>query len=434
MVAEGKGSPDVRSVLVPLILVVWLPVGMMPPPAAGMAAGEPGNQAAPRLPASPRISAELRDLAIEDAAARLESILRVKVHVPPRLPAGGDAAPSRLAVAPPVPGNAPDLLDYERRGSFSWKDVPVADALREFCRHYRCSLGMDYRGNLTVSPIPLATGPTASAGDYQVRVEALNYTDSRSVDALGEFTARRNLSLQFAIRAVSAHVARIHSLENIRVEDQAGRDVLEKPAPGQLPGPAAPRAFPDERGQTVRLEWPYPRPERLRLIEGDLLLYRRVSLQQVEIAVPAPGQISDIVESGDVHCQLVQVDSSAEGLRVTLRLMCPAEMGVLLNAFPATAEIVLPKGQRVPMVVTGMGWGMSEGWKSMDFSLAVAGQKDVQGKLRLRFLRQERPDRRVHFRLTDFPYPLSPGLPASGGQSGGSQENARGSATGGGGK
>lgn len=384
-----------QRLMVPLFLVGLLPVGAEPPPAAGVPNAGPRNRAAIGLPAPQRISAELRDLTLAEAATRLGSVLGVRIHVPP-------------PVAATPAGSAPGSPDYDRKRSFSWRDTPLADALRQFCRDYGCSLGVDYRGNLTVLPVPLATGPVATVAGYQVQVESLNYSDSRSFNDLGEFTARRFLSLQFTLRAASDHAARIYALENVRVEDQAGRDVLDKAGRSQPLTPAAPRAFPDERGQNVRLEWPYPRPERLRLIEGDLVLYRRVSPQQVEFDLPAPGQTSEIKEIGDVHCQLVQVDASTEGFRTTLRVMCPAAMGVLLNGVPSAAEFVLPDGKRVPAAVTGMGWGMSQGWKSMDFFLYVNGRADLRGRLKLRFIRQEDPERRLHFRITDFPYPLSP--------------------------
>src|SRR5438105_5516229 len=77
--------------------------------------------------ATERITAELTDLTLSEAAAKLSQLLGVPVSVPDR---------EKQA----KPGAAGPRLDYERRARFSWTAVPVSDALREFCRKYECSL------------------------------------------------------------------------------------------------------------------------------------------------------------------------------------------------------------------------------------------------------------------------------------------------------
>lgn len=385
-------------------LLVSFLLGLLPAaaesPRNATSGPEPGTRPAASLPELPRVTAELKDLTLEDAARRLAEITGLGVMVPSRPipPAEGRRVPK--PTFPP--------LDFNRRASFSWRDTPLAEALREFCRTYGCSLTADYRGNLLVTSTPLREGLNVELAGHTVSVTGVSFTDSRTVDDDGQLVARRYLQLQFAVRARTQHVAHIYGLENVRVEDQLGRDLLDR---ANLPGVLAPArvgAFPDERLQTVRYEWPYPHPERLRLIEGDLVLYRQVMPGNLELTIPALGQTSEIKEANEVQCQLVQVDPQQTGFRATLRVVSPQNIGVLFSG-QGVAELVMTDGTRRAVLISSLGWGSSDGWRSNDYSLQVPNLTERPARLSLRFIRQAFPEQRTHFRIANYPVRLRTG-------------------------
>src|SRR5690242_2369730 len=114
--------------------------------AAAAAAAPPRAALAPAAPAGrppakssvpmQRVTASLQSVTLKEAAERLAPLLGIPISVPDReRPAkpGGSAGPS---------------LDYDRRVSFEWTDLPLSDALRDFCRKFDCSLMRTYSGVL----------------------------------------------------------------------------------------------------------------------------------------------------------------------------------------------------------------------------------------------------------------------------------------------
>src|SRR5262249_8544063 len=134
-------------------------------PAAPAAAPDPGKAAAPAAECNPRLTADLTDLTLPEAAEKLARLCGLVISVPD---------PER----DPKPGApAGPRLDVQRRARLSWTGVPLSDALRDFCRTYGCSLLRGFSGGMTVIPGSLPSGPSASLEGFSMEVTRVGFSD-----------------------------------------------------------------------------------------------------------------------------------------------------------------------------------------------------------------------------------------------------------------
>src|SRR5438132_9712982 len=95
-------------------------------------AASPGPAAPDPAPApAGRITAELGEVTLAQAAEQLSRLTGIRIHVPDR--------PRRMAPWISPDGEGPSL-DLERRARLAWVDAVPAAALREFCRVFDCRL------------------------------------------------------------------------------------------------------------------------------------------------------------------------------------------------------------------------------------------------------------------------------------------------------
>src|SRR3954449_10244269 len=130
-------------------LVPWLAAGALIAAAAVAAApvrpervGQLRPAPAPAAVPVQRITADLGDLTLREAAAKVSQLAGIALIVPERDSASKSAGAQRL--------------NFDRRAHLSWTDLPVSDALRDFCRKYDCSLARSFAGALNVNPGRLA--------------------------------------------------------------------------------------------------------------------------------------------------------------------------------------------------------------------------------------------------------------------------------------
>lgn len=357
-----------------------------PPPAAGLAAR--------------KVSAEWQNLTLPQAAAKLSELLGTTVSIP--------EPPQNRPL--PIDSQAP-VLDLKRTASFSWKEVSAPDALREFCRKFGCSLVRDYRGELVLSPVPLAAGPVARLEGYEIELGRILFSDYRATgDDIEDLSLRRTLSLQFALRAVAGDLVLLQGLENLRVLDQDGHDVLEPATPAATPyGRISPSAFPDERLQSVSFEWPYPTPHRLRLVEGELVLHVNARRTPVEVQLPKEGSQAP-VPFGDGQLQFTQLRSQGESFSAMAYVTQPPNVD--FQGAAGSLVLLLEDGTRVPASLTGNSPGLSDGWVTGYMGINAAGLKSRPVKLLWTLVVRSEATRRFRFRFTDFPGQLGPPLPA----------------------
>ncbi|MFN3649588.1 MAG: hypothetical protein ACK47B_08395 [Armatimonadota bacterium] len=297
-----------------------------------------------------RISAELREVTVREAAETLGSLIGVGVDVPAPPTAREDGLP---------------VLDYERRATLSWKDAPLAQALREFCAAYGCSLARDYRGSYNVLPEPLPSGPELKLEGFVLSVRRIQFGDYRSTgEAPDDNQTRRALHLEFGLRAVDAEMASLYGLNHVRVVDQSGRDRLDPSDPALNPTPAGRTEigpFPDERIQRVVLEWPYPTPHRLRKIEGDLVLYQAVRRRKVVVPIPAANERPETIRTQELQFGYSQVSHGPESFQALVQVVHPPTAELLLSGSAPPVTLELEDGTTATARTLINSWGFSEG-------------------------------------------------------------------------
>jgi len=348
----------------------------------------------------PALSAQLEDLRLPEAAARLSTLL---------------GAPVRLAEEDPT-ADAP-RLDRDRRARLTWTNVPTGDALREFCRAYGCRLGYSAPEGYTVLPGPLPAGPSLTVNGFRLEITHLGFADGRILgESAADLTVRRTLDLGFAVRAPGAEVERVCCLENVRVVDSHGRDVRNRALdPGAAPvlRPLTTGPFPDERLQAVSLNWPYPAPQRLQTIEGELVLYRSVRPARVEIPLPRAGEAAAPRDVGDVQLQVLQAQTTENGLRVAARFLCPDAVHLQLAEHRPAVTALLEDGTRAALRVETSSWRHGPGVRRIEQTLTGVGLRSRPVKVAWDLLLKSEPDRRTPFRFTDYPAAFSPSASVS---------------------
>jgi hypothetical protein len=343
----------------------------------------------------PRITGELDDLPLPEAARRLGELLSIPFEL-----------------AEPEGTGAPSL-DRSLRARLSWKETPVGDALRQFCRAYHCRLELDEEAGYRIEPGPFPAGPVCRLDGYLVELTEIGFFDRRAASEGGPDEVERDLALEVAVRAASGDPSPICTVENVRVEDQHGRDALGKPDEGQSEdgSPAVSSPFPDERRQYLLFDWPYPAPHRLRRIEGDLVLYRRVRhvTEELEIHSTLPTQPG--VAVGDARIQLVRSLPRTPEYpysRYVVRLLGAADMHLQLAGAIPPAQLVLQDGSRVPLVADAISRGEYNGAPVAEYSLRAQGVEGKPDRLLLRLVLQSQPDRRLRFTFVDYPAEIAP--------------------------
>jgi hypothetical protein len=359
-----------------------------------------GESAPAPLPT--RVTAEFDNLNLVEAAKKLSEALGTQVTVSER---GED----------PKPGAGQDSeprLDYERRVRLTWKDVPVGEALREFCRKYGCLLARD-GGSLRVYAGWMPGGPVQKAGSFAIEINRITFSDYRSSgDEPADLTLRRALGLQFCIRGAPEEMPYIQGLENVRVLDQNGRDVLDSGGAGGgfgLPNRTLPNIFPDERLQSLSFEWPYPTPQRLRLVEGDLVLHQTVKRSTVEVAIPEGGKTRAAVPLGEGQLQFAQATFQDGNFHTLVQVLQPPNVDLQVAGTPARLTLMLEDGTQAFATGSMTSWGVDNGWINGYVTINARDLKSRPVKVLWDMLWKSEATRRVHFRFDNYPTQISKG-------------------------
>lgn len=379
------------------------PFAAVPHPEPGQTppGGDPGPRLLPEVMA-PRVTGSIENLDLTAGAERLSQLSGVTIAVP---------SPPKEAAAGSADSTEP-VLDYSRRARLTWKDTPTANALRDFCRAYGCSLARNYRGTLAVAPGVLPAGPVVQADGYAVELNRVSYSDYRSTgEAPEDLTVRRLLTLVVGIRAETGDTLAVAGIENLRALDQDGRDVLDQTPDSALPSPGGrtlPGPFPDQRLQTVSFEWPYPRPYRLKLIEGDLVLYRSIRRSAPEVKLPHDDEPQAVATLGEGQVQFSQVRNQVGTFSAMLHVTQPANVEFAALGGPTPLGLVLEDGSRVSASAYMNSWGFNDGWLTGYVSLSATGLKSRPVQLVWPLATRSETTRRVHFRFENYPAILGP--------------------------
>ncbi len=349
-------------------------------------------------PVAPTLTLELKDVTLREAAAALAKATGLTLTVPPAISSPGGVIT--------VTDAGLLAFDEARKASFNWKDTPVSDALRDYCRAFACSLTRDYRGGLGVSPFPSPVGPVAKVPGFALGVGRITFSDYRtSGDEVADPAPRRSLGLQLQIRAEGVDPATLLGLENVRVLDQDSRDVLDvqtQVAAGGAGGRTQPTAFPDERSQSFSFDWPYPAPRRLKRIEGDLIVARSIKRGQLEMVIPPPSELT-IIQAGDAQIQFVQVNNNLSNFQLSLQVVQPPTLDLQASNGSSAVRLLLEDGTTVPATASINYWNAQDGWTSGYASVNAQNLKSKPVKLIWSVVTKSEQMRRYHFRLDNYP-------------------------------
>lgn len=364
--------------------------------AAAAWAGTGTGAALPRARAPRGISLELPAATLGEAVAALSAALGVLVE-PPR---------------PVEP--AATRLDFTRRARFAVHETTPGAALRELMRIYRCGLmwapspsgkGYGYRVTLPTG----LQGAEARVPGYAVRLSELRFTDLRSFDEDAPTVyAERTVGLELTVRADGGDVAAIESVDAVRIVDQAGRDALGRPDEREEDAEAerADDSLPDEVRRRFTCEWPYPAPRRVRLVEGELVLFRRTRRVAVRVPAPVEGGTPTRVSFPDGQVQLIE-DLAAQ--RYLLRITHAQEQTLTMAGELTPVRGRMADGTEVALHAEVMGRGVVNGNVVEEIWIGIEHVPEPPQELEVNFSLGWNPGRRLRFRLEEPTAELTPG-------------------------
>jgi len=272
-----------------------------------------------------RVTAEIKDAAIEEAAGKL-----------------GKALGGRILLHDHLTGYSENwVLDRTRRATLSWKDAPVGRVLRDFCRAYHCTLRAGSENTYGLWPYLPPRAGLYSAGGYRFEVENAYYQ-----------TPSSSLHLAISVSADNGDGATLARLEKIHVVDEGGRQAERSVADLDRSD------YPDGRSSRIQTGWQHPAPQRLKSVEGVLRVYRTV--RRVEVELPFPrGEEETKGQGNGVSVTLTGIKfrpSSAPqgpgagfdpgGFRGTMKLAADESLSVEFDGKPAFCEAVFDDGSR----------------------------------------------------------------------------------------
>lgn len=348
------------------------------------------------------VTLDLRDLTLTEAAERFARTTRI---------------PFRMGAADEIEDGAPSRgggsnLNLTRRATLTWNNTRLGDAMRDLCRAYDCDLAWDhdFKG-LVALPEPFPTGPIAKVGPFAVEVRELRFDDRRLVYSpplSPTSTIERKLSVNLTFRFPGADAAEFAGLRYLRLVDNFGRDALAL-LDGDDFDTSEVSPFPDECRRFITCEWPYAAPHRLKLIEGEALLYRQAKrdVQEFRVTAEKKRQVREI--PGGVA--MVEVGADADDpSRLEVGLAARGDGELTFAGFPhawATCE----NGIRYPLAIESDSVEELNGLEGATYALTLPPDTSPVVSVHLNLIRRAHPDRRVPFRFRDYPTILSPGTP-----------------------
>ncbi|HTE20719.1 MAG TPA: hypothetical protein VK689_20325, partial [Armatimonadota bacterium] len=367
-----------RYTLLPVLLVAALLAVVTPVPGWG---------------ANPAISVRAREVTLTEAAAILEKAAGVPIEV-------------RLLIGPPFP--APEV-DPELRTSFDWSASTLGKALRELADRYGLHASARPGGGYVLMSVfggarlkPYHPVGAVERDGFRIGLRSLTVQRER-----GAAQGGGSLSLGLWVDVLTGDVESIAGIENVTASDDRGGILLTTQSS------SGSTLLPDGWGSTFRLDPPHPGATRLKWIEGDLILYRRLKPFRFEIPLPLP-ESGATRQRGEVEVEVVTiVPGKAEvptdpierqhaGPTVQVRLRHPRgftidSAGSSWGAAPLLAGI---SGRTyAPNAMSGGDRGSTEQILSNEFDYRFPAIDEPLAAVVFNLVQKEDPETQVYFRL-----------------------------------
>ncbi|MBM3459431.1 MAG: hypothetical protein FJX77_12980 [Armatimonadetes bacterium] len=331
-----------------------------------------------------------------------------------------------------VAGPAPPPGKPEPRADFHWQDAPLSRVLREMEARYGCRLSGLYPVGYRLTPLAAgeqAALPRIAFEKDGMRVAVVSvgrnnsvYTMSRAAPPVG------NLFLSVAIRLTGEDGDRVAGLEKVTAVEDTGR-VLPSGSARPLLG-AGRGSAPDESTLTVTLTSATPGVRKLDRVEGEVLVYPRLSRRRIEIPLPLTGPVVRVLspertvvvaslESGATASPSARVVHSL-AFRMYDRLKEGERPPGLLSEM--SNPVLVGSSGRHYTLRNSIGHGIpaAEGWRCMSREGEFEPVSEAVTKLVWNWVEKPEPVSFGRFLLRDLPVPqdapgpagLTPATPA----------------------
>jgi hypothetical protein len=355
---------------------------------------------------NPRVSVQLENATVAEAAAALTRAAGIPVELDPAL-AGAPAAAALAA-----------------KGRFSWKNVSFGDALRDLCE--RCGLRPDRR---TGGYLLMERDPRRWFWRPEVVVPPLNvrvFTRRLSLDPVGMLKVdgegvwvQNPLRLHLACALPDGDPESLAGIENLAAQDDMGNLLVSGDERAVESGYSA--AFPDEWSGVALLSPPAPGSRRLVWITGDLVAYRDYQRYRLELPVgkdvpPARAEagkaVVEVRRFGRVVEEGERVGAAAPGearavFFLELRVQVPTGEPVIVGdeRTPPVPLLLTESGQPVKPVTCGVARNPAPDFTTYTIHAAYPDPGAPPARVALTLVRRAQPEKLLSFRLEDVRLP-----------------------------
>jgi hypothetical protein len=389
--------------------------------------------------ANPRVTLKLENATLSQAAESLAKATGIVLQVYAHQNAAG--TPGRAGKGDL--GQADPASPGEPRYSFDWKDQPFASTLRDLCRKAGANLGRGGPGRFILYPTqaPIQGAPEKPVGlvlqnGVRMYVRSVHVNDNRAINFgdAGGFGGGGSMQITVSAELGDVDADSVSGFTNVSARDDLGTAILPASdfGPGGMGGYGG--QFPDEWNGGLYLTSPHPRAKKLAWIEGDLLVYRVVRQQRVEMPMPAIGAstrqrfgdstivvaalppIQEPPEAPDdalPQFGLFPGRPGASGLRIRVRTYAPISLSREQANFGAFAQPMLigRSGKVYPGLSSeGSRSAGNQDWQFQEAIWTAEGISEPITRIAWQWMQRERPERLLSFRMTDVPLPERNGL------------------------
>jgi hypothetical protein len=372
-----------------------------------------GALAAPAAAENPKVTLSAHGVTADEVVAQLAR-----------------AADTSLTIYGNVGASDPLLL---QKSDWDWKDVPLAQAMRQVCAKYslrtgRAQIGFVFYANQGAPPAAAAkqVGVTEKDG-VKLWVNGTTIYESRQLNltdgAPGNESGGGSLQVQLGALLGSLDPDSMAGLQNVTAKDDQG-NTLALPNQGYYGGYAG-GAFPDEWAATMQLPAPHPKARKLQWVEGDVMVYKRVKPFRVEIPLPLTDrvirkQVNDLAfsvseyklrtqDAEDDPEPLLNRNQPVMGNVLTLRtrVYTPASGGPQSRSGWGMVPYLVGKSGKIYVPTQNIGGRSgSDGQTTVvENTLSFPGLSEAPAKLVWDLLDRGEIEKLFSFRITDVPLP-----------------------------
>ncbi len=373
---------------------------------------------------NPKVTLKLSEVTCQEALEALSKATGAMVQLyEPTLPPNFPRRPLNPVLA--------------ERASFNWEGVTFANALRALCARY------NLRPNRRGSGIQLYPSGAAPAKEQEKWVGLAEKDGHRFFARSVSISEHQTRSLQFTndgpqfgggsgymslnLGGVLGELdaSTLAGLDNVTAVDDLGNRIEWNARSGSYYSSSSGfGAYPDEWAHTLSFKSPHPKAGKIAFLEGDLMVYRKVERQRLEIPLPLAErvvrkQVGDTVALFSEFNQTGAANEMAEfgipelaeavrvegpGLRV--RIAAPNAEGPWTQ--PDAPTLIGKSGKAYYANSRSSSSSGRGNWRVWDCKYQFSGITEEPSHLVWETVSRSEPVKQFRIRLTDIPLPAAP--------------------------